>query len=342
MMKKKKTFFSIISCIVLIIVIVCVAIYSLMSPINDENTHYIYIDSDDNVDSVCAKVDEVLPGVSEAMFDLLTRNSLYKGNVYTGRYAVTPSTTTFELFIAIRGHHTVPVELLLPSVRTVDELADRLTSQLMITSDELKAVFNDEQFISELGFTKETLPAMFIPNTYEIYWDISARHLLEKLKEQYDAFWDGKRASQAEEIGFTPNEITTIASIVESETYIEEEKPIIAGLYINRLHCGMKLQSCPTVIYAIGDFSIQRLLTSQLTIDSPYNTYKYEGLPPGPIRIPSIAAIDAVLNYEHHDYLFMCAKDDFSGRNVFTSSSREHQANARRYQRALNHRGIRQ
>ena len=192
-----------------------------------------------------------------------------------------------------------------------------------------------------MGFTSQTIPAMFIPNTYEMYWNISAGKLMQRMKREYTAFWTETRRSRAEKAGISPVEAAILASIVEEESAATEEYSIIAGLYINRLHRGMPLQADPTVKFALGNFTLHRILHEHLNVDSPYNTYLYSGLPPGPIRIPSIAGVDAVLNYSKHHYLYMCAKEDFSGKHNFAASLAEHNRNAGRYQAALNRLGIR-
>src|SRR5690554_6850026 len=181
---------------------------------------------------------------------------------------------------------------------------------------------------------------MFIPNTYQVYWDTSVKGLTDRMKKEYDAFWNSKRKKRAEEIGLTPLEVSTLASIVEEEATYADEYPIVAGLYLNRIKRGMRLEADPTVKYAVGDPTLRRILFKHLEVESPYNTYKNDGLPPGPIRIPSIKGIDAVLNPTEHNYLFMCAKDDLSGRHNFAVTHAEHARNARAYQRALNERGI--
>lgn len=342
MRKNKRTIISIISCFILIFAIGITMYYSIMSPINRNNTSYLYIDEDDDIDSVCSKAEDIIPGIADMMFNLMTNISSYRNHIHTGRYEISPTTSTLELFLAIRGHRTVPVRLVVPSVRTISEMAERISNQMMVDAETLESILTDEQECHKLGFTIETIPAFFIPDTYEIYWDASTEKILQKLKDGYDQFWDDTRLSKSEEIGLSPIEVSIMASIVDSETSVDDEKPRVAGLYMNRLHKGMKLQSDPTVIYATGDFSIRRVLKNHLKIDSPYNTYMYEGLPPGPIRIPTIAGIDAVLNHERNNYIFMCAKEDLSGTHNFASNSAEHQANARKYQRALNQIGIRQ
>ena len=176
---------------------------------------------------------------------------------------------------------------------------------------------------------------MFIPNTYQFYWNTSAEKFIERMAEEFKSFWTQDRLQKANDLGFKQSEVITLASIVEQETQKDDEKARVAGVYINRLNKGIKLQADPTVIYAIGDFSIRRVLYSHLEYDSPYNTYKYVGLPPGPICIPSITSIDAVLNYEEHSYLYFCAREDFSGYHNFARTLAQHNANARKYQQAL-------
>ena len=210
----------------------------------------------------------------------------------------------------------------------------------MLDATSIKNAVHDSLKLKSIGFTEETLPALFIPNTYEIYWTTDADKLLERLKSEYDAFWTTSRKEKAQALGLSPIEVSTLASIVDSETSRDQDKPIIARLYLNRLEKHIRLASDPTVIYAVGDFSIRRVLKRHLEVESPYNTYKHEGLPPGPIRISSIAGIDAVLNPDDNDYIYMCAKEDFSGEHYYTSSEKEHMQNAKKYAEALNKRNI--
>jgi UPF0755 protein len=178
---------------------------------------------------------------------------------------------------------------------------------------------------------------MFIPNTYEVYWDITSTQLMERMHQEYLKFWDDQKKEKAKVLGLSPKEVSVLASIVHAESQQHaDELPRIAGLYLNRLERNMALQADPTLVYAIGDFTIKRVLNEHKEIDSPYNTYMYTGLPPGPIRSPSIAAIMGVLDHEDHNYLYMCAKEDFSGYHNFASTLAQHNRNARLYQNALN------
>ena len=198
------------------------------------------------------------------------------------------------------------------------DLAERLAGQLMIEEDDLLPLLVDSVYCASLGFTTETILALFIPNTYEVYWNISAEKLMQRMQREYKIFWNDARLAKAKEIGMTPVEVAILASIVEEETAAVDEYPIVAG-----------------------DFSLQRILFEHLEIDSPYNTYKHAGLPPGPLRIPTIRGLDAVLNHMKHNYLYMCAKEDFSGRHNFAVTLAEHNRNANRYRAELNRRKIR-
>jgi len=198
-------------------------------------------------------------------------------------------------------------------------------------------LLNNKDFITELGFKKETVLCLFLPNTYEFYWSTDAKQFILRMNDEYKKFWNETRTKKAKEVNLTPIEVSILASIVQAEQgRFNDEKPTIAGLYINRLTQGIALQSDPTLVYAAGDFSIKRVLNVHKEINSPYNTYMYAGLTPGPINLPEISSIDAVLNYEKHDYLFMCAKDDFSGYHYFAKTASQHNVYAQRYHAALN------
>lgn len=258
-----------------------------------------------------------------------------------GRYAIQPDDNLIAVFRRLRNGQQAPVRLTIPSVRRLSRLAGTLSEKLMLDSTEVAEAFADSTFAASYGYTTATLPALFIPNTYEVYWTITLDALMQRMQRENDSFWksDG-RDEAAQRLGMSHNEVITLASIVDEETNATSEKPRVAGLYLNRLRLGMPLQADPTVKFAIGDDTLRRILGSHLRIANPYNTYLNTGLPPGPIRIASISGIDAVLKAERHDYLYFCAKEDFSGTHNFARTFAEHQQNARRYQRALNERGI--
>ena len=313
--------------------------YFFAQPFQITDTTYIYIDRDDDVDSVYHKIIDA--GNPEQMhgFESLVRYQGY--NVKTGRYAIKPTDNMRYLHRRLSMGYQTPIKLTVGSVRTLDRIARNTARQLMVDSCEIANILNDTAYISKLGFTPETLPALFIPNTYEVYWNMSAEDFMQRMLKEHKAFWNEKRLKQAEAIGLTPIEVATLASIVEEETANQAEKPMVAGLYINRLKKGMLLQADPTVKFSLQEFGLKRILFKHLEVDSPYNTYKYTGLPPGPIRIPSYQGLESVLNYTKHNYIYMCAKEDFSGTHNFAVTSAQHAANARKYQQALNRRGIR-
>ena len=226
------------------------------------------------------------------------------------------------------------------SLRTREQLAGFMGNKLLLDSIDVKTRLDDREYMAHFGLTPETAVCLFIPNTYEVYWTMSADQLFTRMYKEYQRFWNDERIAKAEKIGLTPIEVTTLASIVASETNKKHEYPLIASLYLNRLRKGIALQACPTVIYAVGDFNMRRVLKRHLSIDSPYNTYKNRGLPPGPIRLARPDVIDAVLNAPQTDYVYMCANPDFSGTHVFSSSYAKHSAVARQYQRELNRRKV--
>lgn len=304
-------------------------------------TVYVFVDREKDFSDLCRQLQDSAGCMRPGSFKLLAGMLKYPENMRTGRYAVHPGMSNLKLLNDLRRGHQAATKLTFNNIRFKKDLAERLSEQLMLKEDEILALLDDSAYCASLGFTTETINALFIPNTYEVYWNIPADKLMQRMKREYNAFWTPARLDKAKAIGLTPVEVATLASIVEEETAAPDEYPIVAGLYLNRLHRGIPLQADPTVKFAIGDFSLQRILFEHLEIDSPYNTYKYAGLPPGPLRIPTIKGLDAVLNYMQHNYLYMCAKEDFSGRHNFAATLAEHNRNANRYRAELNRRGIR-
>ncbi len=222
----------------------------------------------------------------------------------------------------------------------MDDLAGRLAKNLAADSTQFAQAFHDENLCESFGDATATLAWQIIPNTSAVFWDITPKGLLTRMQKESRAFWTDKRRAQAQAAGLTEQEVITLASIVDQETANDAEKPMVAGMYLNRLHQGMKLQADPTVKFALRQFGLRRIMHNHLTADSPYNTYKYAGLPPGPIAIPAMSSIEAVLNFARHDYIYMCAKEDFSGTHNFATTYEEHLENAARYAKALNERNI--
>ena len=298
----------------------------------------IYIDADDTPDSVATKLAAAEP--RQMVGYSIASSILGYSTVQPGCYEAGNGVSTLRLVRNLKGGRQTPVRLVVPSVRTLSDMAQRLAPQLAVSADDLNRTFADTVLLDSLGVTQATLPCLFIPNTYEVYWNISPRHLLEKMQEESKKFWTSERLAKAKAAGLSTEEVITLASIVDQETANNAEKPLVAGMYLNRLKIGMKLQADPTVKFALQRFDLRRILHEHLTVDSPYNTYRYAGLPPGPIAIPSQQSIDAVLNYAHHSYIYMCAKEDFSGTHNFATTYEEHQTNAKRYADALNARNI--
>ncbi len=334
--------------VVCLLVILAVGyLYCFSSFSKSSTTQYVYIDDDDNIDSVYNKIRPFASTLPMQAFCTLTRHSSYAAHIRTGRYAIRPEDGAFKLWRHFKNGLQEPVNLTIPSVRTLDKLAVEMGKRLMIDSTAIRQALADEATCEKYGYDTATISCMFIPNTYDIYWNVTVEKLLGRMKKESDRFWNGDRTQKAQELKLTPNQVITLASIVDEETANDAEKPMIAGMYYNRLMLrddeypdGMPLQADPTIKFAWKRFDLKRIYNNLLYINSPYNTYRNAGLPPGPIRIPSVAGIDAVLKMVHHDYLYMCAKEDFSGTHNFAKTYQEHLQNAAKYSKALNDRGI--
>ena len=274
--------------------------------------------------------------INRRNFEWLAREKKYPELIKAGHYIIRQGMSNNELVNMLRAGEQEPVDVIFNNINTKEDLAARISSQLEFDSLQLINLLNDSTFLSQYDFQPENIKVMFIPNTYEFYWTTDPKGFMDRMYIEHKAFWNDRRKALADSIGMSIHEIVTLASIVEKETNKNDEKDIIAGVYINRLKRGWLLQADPTLIYAWGDFGIKRVLNIHKQIDSPYNTYKNAGLPPGPICIPSISSIDAVLHYDRNDYLYFCAKEDLSGYHSFSKSHTQHIKNARKYQEALN------
>lgn len=268
-------------------------------------------------------------------FSFVARLSNYDEQIRPGRFLLRSGMTNIEAIKVLKSGKQEPVNVTFSHARKVEDLYEKITRNVGMTSAEFRDALSSFVDSNPEGFTKETIIAMFIPNTHEVYFNVSPEDLVAKLYEEYKKFWNEQRLAKAKAIGLSPLEVSTLASIVQAENFREDEAPRIAGLYMNRLKRDMALQADPTLVYAVGDFTIKRVLNEHKEVESPYNTYKYTGLPPGPINMPQISMIDAVLNYEQHAYLYMCSREDFSGYHNFATHYDEHMRNARKYQRAL-------
>lgn len=269
-------------------------------------------------------------------FGILAKWMKYPSLVKPGKFVINANSSNVEVIRKLRIGDQVPVRITFSNARLLEDMAEKLTVNLEMSQEQLMRTLRDPQILNSVGFDEETVRCMFIPNTYEVYWNISPQQLIERMSDEYNRFWTTVRRAKADSLNLSLIEVTVLASIVQAETTYNIESPTVAGLYVNRLNRRMPLQADPTLIYAVGDFTIKRVLNIHKEIESPYNTYKYAGLPPGPINFPSIISIDAVLDYEDHNYLYMCAKEDFSGYHNFASSLSQHNINARKYQEALN------
>lgn len=270
------------------------------------------------------------------LFELLADKKAYKSNVKPGRYVLKGDINANTLINKLRSGSQNPIMLTFNNIRYLNELSPKVSHYIEADKESLEYVLTNNEIIESYGFTRETFISMFIPNTYEFFWNTNAKEFVERMNKEYNRFWNKDREAKLKEIDMSKTEVSILASIVQQETNKTDEMPTIAGLYINRLNRGMLLQSDPTVRYALKNHEIKRVLYRHLEYDSPYNTYKYSGLPPGPICMPEISALESVLNYKEHKYLFMCAKADGSGYHAFAKTAREHARNARKYHNFLN------
>ena len=258
-----------------------------------------------------------------------------------GRYLIKNGMSNNELVNLLRSGKQEPVKVTFNSIRTYNDLAGNIGGQIEVDSSELMKAFTSSALAKKYGFNAQTFLTLFIPNTYELYWNTSAEQFIKRMASEYKRFWTAEKIAKAKKLNLSQSEVAILASIVQAEQMGHpDERPKVAGLYINRLRKGMRLQSDPTLIYALGDFSIKRVLNEHKLLDSEYNTYTHTGLPPGPINLPEVTSINAVLNYEEHNYLYMCAKADFSGYHNFARTLTQHNVYANEYRRELNRRRI--
>ena len=306
--------------------------------IGEKESVFFYIKTSDRFQDVIHNLNE--QGiVSSGPFSWLADLRSFGGkNIYPGRYTFTHEMTYSDLVVFLRSGQIDEITITFNNVRTLEQLAKKVGGQIEATEREIRDELNNS---SKYGYDKETFLSLFIPNTYKMFWNTTGEGFVKRMVKEHKKFWNKDRMKKAGKMNLTPVEVSTLASIVQSEqNKYSEEWPVIAGLYLNRLKKGIKLQSDPTVVFAWGDFTMKRVYFKHLKINSKYNTYMYNGLPPGPIRVPESRVIDAVLNYKKHSYLFMCAKPEFGGKHAFASTNAEHEKNARKYQAWLNKKNI--
>jgi len=270
-------------------------------------------------------------------FKIVARLLRYDRYMKPGNYCLKSNMSNWAAVRLLRSGAQEPVFITLYDIRSKKMLSERITAKVDIHQDAFEKLLSDEHFLKKYSFNADNILTMFIPNTYEVYWTITPEKLFKRMYKEYKKFWTFERLIKAKAVKLTPIEVGILASIVRDESIKKKELPIIAGVYLRRLRNRIRLQADPTIKYILGEeVTINRVLHHYKKIDSPYNTYKYSGLPPGPVNVPSTASIDAVLNYTKHQYLYFCGKDDFSGEHYFSCSFKEHLQYARRYQRALN------
>lgn len=305
--------------------------------INQTTGEYLHIPTGSDLEDVIHILKEKGILIQTDNFRYAAKILKYEGdNVLPGRYKLTNGMSNSKLIRLLKSGMQEPVKLILTNARTKEQLAGIIAKKIEADSLSILSYLNDSEFLYTYELTAEHAIGLFIPNTYEFYWNTNAKSFLERMKKEYDRFWNENRTRKALQLNLTKGEVSTLASIVEKESNYKPERPRIAGVYLNRLRIGMPLQADPTVVFASGNFELKRITSEYTQLDNPYNTYKFPGLPPGPICMPSANAIDAVLNAESHKYIYFCAKEDFSGRHNFAQTFSEHQQNAYKYRKALN------
>ncbi|MDI1233762.1 MAG: endolytic transglycosylase MltG [bacterium] len=307
--------------------------------IDSETT--MQISSSDSIESISAKLSENYGLKFPSVFNLVAKRMNLNKSLKNGRYHLVPNMTIVELVRVFREGKNRTVNLTFNGNNDDFGLSLKYVGQKLEPDiADFTKLYYDSAFIASLGFNDATITALPIPDTYNFYWHTSPQEFFQRLKKEYDKFWNNDRLLKAEQCGLTPIEVATLASIVCKETNKVDEMPMVAGMYLNRLRIEMPLQADPTIKFALGEPGLKRILNIHLKVESPYNTYMNKGLPPGPICVPTKQALEAVLNFSQHGFVFMCAKEDFSGYHNFSSTYAEHLKNAHLYQTALDQRGI--
>lgn len=331
------------------LVVAAVISYNIYTIMFDSNTAfnneeaYVLVPTNATYEDVREQLVPLLKDIES--FDRLAKQKKYVNNIKAGRFIIKKQMNNNDIINSIRSKN-VPIKLSFNNQETLENLAGRIASQIEADSSSLMESMKDSKFLKENEFSNATALSMYIPNSYEFFWNTSATNFRDRMLKEYNRFWNESRLDKAKAVNLTPQQVMVMASIVQKETAKNDERPRVAGVYMNRLKIGMPLQADPTVIFAIkkstNDFKqvIKRVLYKDLEIDSPYNTYKYGGLPPGPIAMPDISAIDAVLNYENHDYYYFVADVKNFGYHKFAKNLSQHNANRQEYVRWINEQGV--
>lgn len=343
-MKKKITFFS----LTLLILVISALIFSyhllFADNINDNvsgKTRVFYIHTGSTYNDVIDSLKNQHFIKNLGIFKIVAKKLHYDEHIRAGRYIISNNSGNLFLIRKLRAGMQDPVMITFNNIQNKEQLAERISSQLEAAKSDLLKEFNNPKFLDSLDLTEENFPTIFLANTYEFYWNTSSKQFIERMLKEYNRFWTESRKSKAQSIGLSPTDVTILASIVQKESNRLDDYKIIAGVYLNRMQKGMPLQADPTVLYALKKLGVsRRVLNADLKIDSPYNTYINKGLPPGPICLPELKSIDQTLNAEEHNYLYFCAREDFSGYSAFAETWEQHLENARKYQKALNEHNI--
>jgi len=347
--KRKSSFFKKVAYSMLAIMFVSggLKIYELycfvyVSNVNtgDSDKKYIYIPTGSTLNDVANILYKQNLVINRNAFEWVAEQKKYKRRIHPGRYELVDGMNNNELVDLLRSGNQAPIHLTIQNILTVELLSGWIGRNLEADSSGIHHLLTDVDFLAAYQLKLDEALCLIIPNTYQFNWNTSDSAFVRRMHREYNRFWNASRLAKANTLQLSPVQVSILASIVQLETRKDEELPIVAGVYLNRLRKGMRLQADPTLLRAAGDYSLRRILNKHKKIDSPYNTYKYKGLPPGPICLPDIRTIDAVLNVQAHDYLFFCAKEDFSGYHNFASTYAQHRRNAKRYQRELDRRKI--
>ena len=315
--------------------------FKYFGPNVTDKQEYLYIHTGAKFEDVYKTIFEEGIVKDTASFMSAAENMNYVNRVKPGRYRLHEGMTNRRLINMLASGTQEPVTISFHNLRLKEQFAGFISKKIEPDSMSIIRLLDSTSFVEKYGFTTDNVYTMFLPNSYQLYWNTSPEKFFKKINANYEKFWTPERKQKAAAINLSPIQVSILASIVDAEALHDDEMPTIAGLYLNRLKKGIRLEADPTLIFAKKDFTIRRVLNSYKSFDSPYNTYQHAGLPPGPIMMPSVNAVNSVLDYKTSDYIYMCAKEDFSGYHNFTSNLAVHQANARRFQEALNERNIR-
>lgn len=304
------------------------------------NKEYLYIHTGATFNDVYKTIQDENIVKDTTTFRWASYNMKYVNRVKPGKYRLHEGMSNRKLINMLASGTQEEVSLAFHNFRLKEQFAGFVSKKIEPDSTAIIRLLDSADFVKQYGFTTDDVYTVIMPDSYRLYWNTSPEKFFKKMYAHYQNFWTPERKQQAAEINLSPVQVSILASIVDAEALHDDEMPKIAGLYLNRLRKGIKLEADPTVIFATGDFTIKRVLNRYLSINSPYNTYLHTGLPPGPVMMPSVNAVKSVLNYQKNDYLFMCAKEDFSGYHNFATNVADHLANAHRFQQALNERNI--